>query len=367
MSSKESNSLQNFNIEVFSPECSFNTDFWGKLKVKLLIPIAMTILSGVFQIVMNLIERSRSSVYGHRLTIRSALLKFVHIFDKLTMLLFTLIISSIFSVFDCVLISNNTYVIRSNPSSRCFDKEWIQYVAEISFFAVLYLIIFPIRITFVFLRMRNNPQQRLNPVFLHLTRGFKPEFFWWDMVLLIKRLIFVMSSQFFFSSFDASFRLLGSAIVFMVFTALDLLAQPYQTNPVAKNNLSLMLILILLCQGMIFEREEGSVVFIAFVIILVIIGSAHSLYVFGKSLMKKVKKSTVQIDTMGISLLTEETRSALLCMHSEFKTKDHGEIEFDLSELRERELLLSIRELLSARRTCDILYGYHASEGKNTN
>jgi hypothetical protein len=125
--------------------------------------------------------------------------------------------------------------------------------------------------------MKIKPELRDHNEFHYLTSGYKPAFFWWDIVLLLKRTAFVMLSQFLFSSIDSSLRLLSSAIGILCFTALDLLFRPYQSHLVSKNNLNLMLLLILLCQGMIFENgdSEATNVFVAFVVVIFVITTVH--------------------------------------------------------------------------------------------
>jgi hypothetical protein len=95
-----------------------------------------------------------------------------------------------------------------------------------------------------------------------------------------------MSSQFLFSSFDPSIRLVSSAAVLLYFFALDVLLKPFQSTSTVKENWSLVLIVSLVCQGMIFENDDPSAssLFVGFVILLITLCTLTPRFSYLKSL-----------------------------------------------------------------------------------
>jgi hypothetical protein len=248
----------------------------------------------------------------------------------------------------------------------CYNDEWFSRLGEISFFIVLYLIAFPARLCWVYFQMTNKPDLRNHKEFQYLTNGYKPAFFWWDIVFLLKRTVFVMCSQFLFSSLDASLRLLTSAIGILAFTALELLYRPYQFHIVAKNNLNLMLILILLCQGMIFENEDSNAtdVFVGFVVFIFVITTVHSCVVILQSGFARLQTPTIILDSVSVKKLQVETRRQVYELWSSEKSDLCSEIEMEIARVeKHQDVNFSIGDLLACQRLCDVMYGQYAVIG----
>jgi hypothetical protein len=338
---------------VFSPECSLNVDFFGKLRIKLWMPIFLTCASGLLKTSASIFKHIRQKTQPAPAL--HYVLKFVRIFDKIYLLLFTLICSTIMSFFDCIKVAEGLYILRSSPSSRCYDSLWNVRLSEVAFFIVLYLVLSPVRLTVIFLQMMKKPFLRNHPAYQYITRGYKTSYFWWDLVLLVKRLTFVIFSQFLFSNLDSGYRLMCSTFVFMFFLAVDLLLQPYQHNQTPKNNLSIMMILILLCQGTIFEEDESSDIFVIFVFIIFVVCMAHSIIVIGQLLVKKFRFSMIRVEANALNYISDEAKKELLHNYTDVKLQNLGELEIDLEEFAHHKPELKMEDLLSARRSCDSL------------
>jgi hypothetical protein len=353
------NLFQNFNIDVVSPECSLDLEYWGKVRVKLWLPIILTFGSSFLKAVVTYYDQVKGTLKT-KFRRKDIFLKVVLTYDRIVLLLFTMILSTIASFFDCSKISENLYVLRAYPSSSCYSTEWFSRLGEISFFILLYVLIFPVRLCWIYFQMTIKPELRIHNEFHYLTSGYKPTFFWWDIVLLLKRTAFVMLSQFLFSSVDSSVRLLSSAIGILGFTALDLLCRPYQSHAVSKNNLNLMLLLILLCQGMIFENgdSEATNIFVAFVVVIFVITAAHSCVVMFHHKFSKFKSRSILLDSGSMKKLQLETRKQVLELWTSEKCDLHGEIEMEVDQvLKHKDANFEIGDLLACRRRCDIIHG----------
>jgi hypothetical protein len=275
------------------------------------------------------------------------------------MVLFTMVLSSIVSVFDCVKITPQDYVLRQYPSERCYTSEWYGHIGEVSVFILLYLVVFPLRMLWIFSRMAQNPEIRSVPEFYHLTSGYRPQYFWWDAVLVFKRIVFVLFSQLLFPSVDSSLKLVSSILSFVLFYGVELLCKPYQSFHMAKNNLNLMLILILLCQGTVFENENSRAVnvFIGFAILLFSVCIGHSLFVLMRKKFIKLKSPVVLIDSTAMCMLNDDIRRELFQLCSDEICEKRGEMEIDVRQFAKKQNGFSIKDILNCRRQCDVLYG----------
>jgi hypothetical protein len=357
---------QNFNIDVFSPECSLNINFWGKLRFKLWLPLVLTFASVGLNVTIAYVRYSKG--LSHKFRRKDILLRLILMFDKVTMLLFTMILSSIASVFDCVRVSDERYVLRAYASSTCYAKEWYSQVLEISFFIFVYLLVFPLRLFRIFFKMKDNPKLRLDPEFNYLTSGYKPSFFWWDAVQLLKRTIFVLFSQFLFSEVDSSLRMICSIVVIICFAALEFTRMPFQFNATSKNNQTLLLILVLLCQGLIFDNDDSNAVqgFVGVIMILIFIIIAHSTWVMVQMSFRRWKRPFVVVNQMALEYFSEETKRAMYELYSKEMSDERKELAFDLMHLQTSHKGFLLKEILQCRRLCDVMYGHKIEAADNS-
>jgi hypothetical protein len=351
---------------VISPECSFQVDFWGKTRVKLWFPVLLSLGSSLLKEIVRYF-RYRKGLLGNKFKKKDVLFSFLLIFDKMTMLFFTMILSTIVSLFDCVKISDEYFVIRSFPAERCFTSDWISNLGQISPLIVLYMLVFPLRLCWILYKMSLFPQMRKNPEFRYLTQGYKPAFFWWDAILLLKRVAFISISQFLVNAVDSSGRLLSSISVLCIYTTVELVLEPFLFNAVPKNNLNIMLILFLLCQGLIFQNDDSQAnsIFVGFVIVIFILCTSHSIYIVMKRMFRKKHSSCVFINQDVLSQLSPDARKELLVLWSHALLDKHGELEFGTEILLKNQRGFTFQEIISYRRQCDVLYGEPISDASS--
>jgi hypothetical protein len=339
--------------------------FWGKLRIKLLLPVLLSLGSVALGVGVNFYEFWKNE--GEKPRRKDIFKRLILMLDKVTMLLFTLILSTIASVFDCVKTSDNYYVLRSYPSLNCYSSEWYSRISEISVFIVLYVIIFPLRLCWIFYKMTLDPKLRFKPKYFYLTSGYKPGFFWWDVLLLLKRVVFILFSQFLFSEVDSSLRLICSTLVFIFFATIELMYTPFQFNAMSKNNFTLLMILILLSQGLVFEDgdAESSQIFVWLVIMLFCIITTHTVTLLSLSRFKKIGMPRILIDEMTFAMLDLQTQKELLELWSDEFCNKNGELQFDLCKLHQNEKGFLMKEILQFRRQCDVTYGYSVQAQDN--
>jgi hypothetical protein len=330
------------------------------MRAKLWFPLLLSLGSSILKAALRY-RKYRSGVPGVRFKRKEALFNFVLIFDKMTMLFFTTIVSNIVSLFDCVKISDDYFVIRSFPAERCYTSDWLSNLGQLSPLIVLYLLAFPLRLCWILYRMTLLPELRRRPEFRYLTQGYKPAFFWWDAVLLLKRLVFIIISQFLINSVDSTARLFSSIIVFGIYITIELLLEPFLFNPIPKNNLNLMLILILLCQGLVFQNDDSQAnsVFVGFVIAIFVLCTSHTTFILMNAKFKKRAGdiSRMFINLEALSQLSDETRRDLLVLWSDTVLDKKGELELDVETSMRSQRGFTIQDVISCRRQCDVVYG----------
>jgi hypothetical protein len=128
--------------------------------------------------------------------IQQILNRVIPLLAVLVITMYTYLVSSALSPFKCKF-SNNQYVMYDNPSSLCFDDIWYSKLGQVVIFCLIYGLLAPGLIIFMFYSNRKNLK---DPIFVArfgaLIRNYKDSFFWWDLMPMLKRAIFVVSAAF---------------------------------------------------------------------------------------------------------------------------------------------------------------------------
>jgi hypothetical protein len=344
---------QNFNIEFVSPECSLQLDFWAKLRIKLWIPIILSMGSAFIDLMVTMVRTPKSQRVKRALF---AMRKALYVLDKIILLLFTLITSSFFSVFDCTMVQPGVYVMRLETTIQCFDSKWKREFVQVGIFGCLYLIAFPLRLVWIYRKMYLSVDAMYNPNYYHLIKGFKRHYYWWDIVNVLKRLLFVLGAQFIFNSLTSTSRTMLSGLILFGFFWLETFINPYMSGAVAKNNWNFVLVLILLCQALVFDQPDSqSDIFVFFVFAMVVLCCCHTGYEF-VFIFRKAKNRVVITHTAA-NAFGEEIMSLIHQSFSEEQLRLRGEFQFDVRELIKNNAPPAIvEELFAFRRSCDVLF-----------
>jgi hypothetical protein len=342
---------------MFSPECSFKIDFWGKLRLKLFIPIILLVSSWLMHLGMLTFKSAKEqNLDGKELrsNMKYVVGTFSNSFLKVVLLLFTLEATTIFSIFDCAQVSPGKYILRREPSSKCYDSFWVSRALEVLAFSILYFIIFPWRLSQTLYQMRKDPTKMNDPKNRHLITGFKRRFYWWDVVIVFKRLVFGMLSQFFFSS-ASSLKTVTVLIFLFMFFAVDVLVEPYQRGNMTKHSWNFAAILLLLCQTFVFDGENDfGNIFLIMCFGLLVFCLVSSMY---HVLIELKNRKKVFIDKYAYDQLKEETQRDVYVIHGETKLAASGEFGVDLDRVsRWNQGDVSVQTIWQARRLCDVYY-----------
>jgi hypothetical protein len=119
-----------------------------------------------------------------------------------------------------------------NPVQNCYEGEWNNHLPLVVLFSLIYGILFPCTILFVFFKNSDNPD---DPKFIlgygSLISLFRREFFFWELVSMLKRAAFVVMTQFLSAKGDQySTKFAASISTMGFFSALEVLLVPYASK-----------------------------------------------------------------------------------------------------------------------------------------
>jgi hypothetical protein len=101
------------------------------------------------------------------------------------MTLYAFLVSNAASPFKCNFESSMSMI--DAPSVQCFDKQWWEFFPIVICFMLLYAIILPTTVLWFLVK---NPKWL---IFSSLTSSYKEKFYWWELVLILKKMIFTFS------------------------------------------------------------------------------------------------------------------------------------------------------------------------------
>jgi hypothetical protein len=220
---------KNLKIELAAPECATKLTYWGKIYVKLFIPV---LFAAAFWIVSGLEDCVK--IKNARISQRSSLKKRKYTYVAFFGLnLFTLIFGSVLSPFRCIR-QGNTYFIIDYTEVECYSQEWYRNLPLIILFMILYCVCFPLwigHILFVSGRGERRDTLSFTSQFGILTRPYRREVYYWELVYLLRRAVLVASTSF-WKSAAASYqlKLLSTAFLLLFFLLLELFVSPYASG-----------------------------------------------------------------------------------------------------------------------------------------
>lgn len=145
--------------------------------------------------------------------------------------MFTFLISTALSPFNCVRVSDTTFVLWKNPSEVCFRGKWSDNLGMTIILGIVYLVLVPLILLFIFIKYRKEID---HPTFFKrfgsLVIPFKLRFFYWELVMLVKRVAFMAVRELAFIVSGTRMKFILSTMIIAIFTALEVALAPYATE-----------------------------------------------------------------------------------------------------------------------------------------
>jgi hypothetical protein len=205
-------------------ECSVDVSYWTLFHVKMLFPFV--VLGVTFLMYLT------TTIYvgGSNLSIKSIRKFLRQLSIALFLLFYTYEVVTVAEPFSCVKQRNGDYLMYSAPHLKCFDQQWMDQFFYIMIYVTVYLVLIPLYGLYLFLINRNQKAiAKFNEKFGSLTLLYKPKHYYWELVHILKRLLFSSALNFFSIFFPSHIhRFLALCILFLFFL-IEILVFPYNS------------------------------------------------------------------------------------------------------------------------------------------
>jgi hypothetical protein len=269
---------------------------------------------------------------------------------------YTFLIQTSLQPFNCIKQLNGKYTLTKSPSDFCYSNTWNQNFPFVILFLILYGIIFPMVLVVYFLKYRYDLenfdfQMKFGPLIM----PYKKLYFFWELVVMIRRAVFIVSSDFLSSSGSYGLRYSSGIALMLFFVWSDALIQPYLTRQFNMFAVAWGLVscVVLLCQGLVFEEDEVTdAIKYSFGILVVSILGGCLLFAIIHGTRRALKKSApIVVTKKCCEMMTREAVAELFYANSiecalregKIEVSRHG-FEKSLDFLQKKEIL----DILSA-------------------
>jgi hypothetical protein len=220
-------SFSNLNIELLSPECAFKVTFWQKYFLNANLPFILFFCVLILLSIHASVQRKKASFKLSRVMKRM-----VSLLSFSLITLHTLMISNSLSPLKCTLQSDGRWTLKNFPSENCFEGVWLSYSPWVIFYLFLYMVVIPLCLVGLFWRSKRTHQDpKFVQTYGNLVDAFNPMNYFWEVVLMTKRTLFLVGSTFVFEEYlSDQLRSFLCTILLFGFTWLELFFQPYCTN-----------------------------------------------------------------------------------------------------------------------------------------
>eukprot|EP00475_Leptophrys_vorax_P036516 TRINITY_DN6185_c0_g1_i3.p1 TRINITY_DN6185_c0_g1~~TRINITY_DN6185_c0_g1_i3.p1 ORF type:complete len:317 (-),score=71.97 TRINITY_DN6185_c0_g1_i3:4-954(-) len=194
----------------------------------------------------------------------------LRLLSMILLALYTLCISQAFSPLNCDRQSDGSYILVKYPSMKCFDSSWFRYSGAIVLVFSTYVVIIPLLTIWIFVKNRKNlNDSRFQFKYGFLISPYKREYFYWELVNILKRVIFLAISD--LMHLDYAERFSSFAVVLGFFTFIEAYLQPFRSVQImwVSAAWNLVSLLVLISQGLVFEDGVGDVITGGFVVFVV--------------------------------------------------------------------------------------------------
>jgi hypothetical protein len=200
--------------------------FWDKYYGKMLFPV---VIFGLFTLSFGVREllSKRCAKWFPRSSV-PLIIRLISLFQFIVVALYTFIVSTVFQPFNCIKQSDGSYTMTKSPSYKCYDEQWNKNVAPIVMFILVYCIGFPAALGYIFLKNQSNLDSvHFRVRFGNLISPYSRKYFYWELVVMLKRSLFIVSNDFLTINTDYISRYFVGIGILCFFFWLDVTCSPY--------------------------------------------------------------------------------------------------------------------------------------------
>jgi hypothetical protein len=208
--------------------------FWDKFYGKMLFPLFLFLLITLSFALQEFFRRSAfiRQYCGQKLAKDSSVslsYRLISLFQFIIITLYTFIVSSVFQPFNCLKQPDNSYSMAKSPSSLCYDSTWNKNLPALVFFILMYVIGFPAALLYIFVKnYKMIDTVEFKTRYGNLVSPYSRQFFYWELVVMLKRSAFMVSNDFLSTGADYGTRFVFSIALLCVFLWFDATFCPFR-------------------------------------------------------------------------------------------------------------------------------------------
>jgi hypothetical protein len=224
---------------------------------------------------------------------------YISLMSKFVSALYTMLIAGAISPFICSSFKNRGKVLVLHPSLTCFTSDWNKNAFFVYLFLFSYGIGYPVYVLYVLLKNRRDLQsENFRKSFGHLTSQYKDEWFFWELVSMLKKTSFAICSQI-TPLFSDENLTVYFAMIFLLFffNYVENMATPFKRVNQGKSSTTwtMLVIILLMCDGFLFKSSsisstEKTRVGIV-MSMLIVLGLIQSVFIAFQHLKQSLSKS----------------------------------------------------------------------------
>jgi hypothetical protein len=236
-------SLTNLNLDLFSVECSVTVSFWTKFVLKSLSPIFFAVGFFVMYCVHRLFAKIDPRIENSFSVDPETpdpywKTRYLYGFMNLFVTAHTLLASTVTQFFNCTMSGDGIWVMSSNPSVQCFQKEWNNWIPFAVIFSFLYTIAFPLAVyVFVHRYKAQTNTEWFMARFGSLILPYRAELQAWEIFNMMRRSAIILIIDL-LTSISEQLRIFLLLIVFFIILLLQVWKRPYRQK--VNNELAFM-------------------------------------------------------------------------------------------------------------------------------
>jgi hypothetical protein len=327
-------------------------DWWTAYQIKMWVPIfvalALTLISCVA-------TWRKNSVIIRPEAFLASLLSYLMF---VIVAFYSFLTSVALAPFNCTKVGTNTIVLVSSAEVVCYDSAWKSHLGEAIFFMLTYFLACPLIIIWILFKCHQ--LNKMNSTFKRVVREhayqefakpYRRRFYYWELVTTFKRVLLVFCFTF-FDSLGYSAKIVLSVLLLFIFAWIESMTIPYLRRNWTKISWNIILVLILLCQGILFELKssdpnsisDGAIGFLVALIIIMILAClltnslhlATKLFDLGKWIPQPNPNDSkkIPIPTKIFKNLSDDDQAELVHIHNESILRTRGFLKLDLQVVR---------------------------------
>eukprot|EP00475_Leptophrys_vorax_P009304 TRINITY_DN16172_c0_g1_i1.p1 TRINITY_DN16172_c0_g1~~TRINITY_DN16172_c0_g1_i1.p1 ORF type:complete len:708 (-),score=170.03 TRINITY_DN16172_c0_g1_i1:26-2053(-) len=316
-------SIGNVDLDLISPDCSFSTSYWTSFNLKMLSPVLIIAAASVFFFGAHFLKLKtgytvkqssthigsdgmpplQASVKERQVTaatVGSLTKRMTNWFALVFTFLYTYVVVTLTQPLNCIQQPSGKFTMYSNPGIICFEGEWRKNIVAVVIYAIAYVLVLPLSLSFFFWRNRKSPDH-VKEFVNTLVSPYRPEYFWWELATMLRKVVLALTVQVFSLFMSQRTKVYCVLLVLAITMMVENAVQPF---PTFQNNYTNFLwqmasILLLLSNGLVFsdsgvsskEKDvlSGLIIFAFVVLCVLALGTVLKdiiLLKFGKSHVK---------------------------------------------------------------------------------